>query len=59
MPKTQDRRKLRRYRKRWQVERTLAWLGDSRRLMVRHARHILMYRAFFHLPCLLMVLNRF
>ena len=32
MPKTQDGRKLRRYRKRWKVERTIAWLGNFRAL---------------------------
>jgi transposase len=26
--KTQDGRKLRRYRRRWKVERTFAWLGN-------------------------------
>ena len=58
-PKTQDERKLRRYRKRWKVERTIAWLGNFRRLIVRHERHIQMYRAFFHLACIMIVLNRF
>jgi transposase len=57
-PKTQDGRKLRRYRKRWKVERTIAWLGNFRRLIVRHERHIQMYRAFFHLACIMIVLNR-
>jgi len=57
--KTQDGRKLRRYRKRWKVERTFAWLGNFRRLVVRYERHILMYRAFFHLACLMIVLRQF
>jgi transposase len=58
-PKTQDGRKLRRYRKRWKVERTIAWLGNFRRLIVRPERHIRIYRAFFHLACIMIVLNRF
>ena len=58
-PKMQDGRKLRRYRKRWKIERTFAWLGNYRRLLVRHEREIDMYRAFFHLACLIIVLNRF
>jgi transposase len=58
-PKTQDGRKLRRYRKRWKGERTIAWLGNFRRLIVRHEQHIRMYRAFFHLACIMIVLNRF
>jgi transposase len=32
----EDRRKLRRYKRRWIVERTNAWLGQFRRLLVRH-----------------------
>ncbi len=47
-PKTQDGRKLRRYRKRWKVERTFAWFGNFRRLVVRWERHLKMYLAFFH-----------
>ena len=35
-PKTQDGRKLRRYKKRWKVERLFAWLGNFRRLVVRY-----------------------
>ncbi|WP_444885933.1 transposase [Microbulbifer sp. PSTR4-B] len=31
----QDGRKLRRYPRRWKVERTFAWLGNYRRLVVR------------------------
>ena len=58
-PKTQDGRKLRRYRKRWKVERTFAWVGNYRRLVVRYERDIKMYQAFFHLACLMITLNRF
>jgi transposase len=55
----QDGRKLRRYRHRWIVERTIAWLLDFRRLLVRHERHLLRYRAFVHAACMLIVLRRF
>jgi transposase len=58
-PKTQDGRKLRRYRRRWKVERTLAWLGNYRRLLVRWERNLVVYRGFFHLACALITLNRF
>ncbi|ASP38456.1 hypothetical protein CHH28_07120 [Bacterioplanes sanyensis] len=44
----QDGRKLRRYDRRWKVERTFAWLGNYRRLVVRWERKLSMYRAFFH-----------
>lgn len=53
----QDGRKLRRYRHRWIVERTISWLGNYRRLLVRHEREITVYRAFFHIACLLITLR--
>lgn len=34
-PKTQDGRKLRRYKRRWKIERLYTWLGNFRRLVVR------------------------
>ena len=34
-PATQDGLALRRYRRRWIIERTIAWLGNFRRLVVR------------------------
>jgi len=55
--KTQDGRKLRRYRRRWKIERTFAWLGNFRRLVVRYERHLLMYAAFFHLACCLILVR--
>lgn len=56
-PPTQDGRALRRYRKRWKVERTFAWLGNFRRLVVRYERHSLMYHAFFRIACFLITLR--
>lgn len=35
-PKKQDGRKLRRYRRRWKVERYFAWLHNYRRCVVRY-----------------------
>jgi transposase len=58
-PKRQDGRKLRRYKRRWKVERTFAWLGNFRRLVVRYERSIVMYSAFFHLACLIITLRQF
>jgi transposase len=54
----QDGRKLRRYRRRWKVERTFAWLGNFRRLVVRYERSLKMYRAFFHVACLVIALRQ-
>jgi transposase len=54
-----DGRKMRRYRRRWKVERTFAWLGNFRRLVVRYERKHWIYRAFVHLACVLIVLRQF
>jgi transposase len=56
-PSLNDGRELRRYRHRWRIERTFAWLGNFRRLLVRHDYHIKMYEAFFHLACLIITLR--
>ncbi|MCB0323256.1 MAG: transposase, partial [Bdellovibrionales bacterium] len=58
-PPTQDGRKLRRYSRRWKVERSIAWLGNFRRLIVRWERQIRCYRAFFHAACMLITLWQF
>src|ERR1700687_684260 len=47
----EDGRKLRRYKRRWIVERTNAWFGQFRRLLVRHEHLLSTYRAFFYLAC--------
>jgi transposase len=57
-PPMQDGRKLRRDKRRWKVERTFAWVGNFRRLVVRWERDITMYRAFFHVACLLITLKK-
>jgi transposase len=57
-PRTQDGRALRRYRRRWKVERTFAWLGNFRRLVVRYDRSTTIYEAFFHIACLMITLRR-
>jgi transposase len=57
-PPRQDGRKLRRYKRRWKVERTFACFGNFRRLVVRWERHITIYRAFFHVGCLLITLRQ-
>jgi transposase len=46
------------YRLRWIVERTLAWLGNFRRLVVRYERHLSVYQGFFNLACIFILLNK-
>ena len=58
-PKTQDGRALRRYKRRWKVERLFAWLGNFRRLVVRYEYHAANYLGFVHLGCLLILLRQY
>ena len=51
----QDGRALRRYRRRWKIERTISWLGSFRRVHTRWDRSLLMYTGFVHLACVLIV----
>ena len=53
----QDGRRLRRYRKRWKVERLFAWLKRYRRICVRWERKAANYLAFVHLGCIVIVLR--
>ena len=54
----QDGRKLRRYRRRWHVERTHAWLQNFRRVLVRYERLATLYLGLVHLACALIVLRK-
>ena len=54
----EDGRKLRRYKRRWIIKRTNAWLGQFRRLLVRHEHLLATYSAFFYLACLWITLRR-
>ena len=54
---TQDGRKLRRYKRRWKVERLFAWLGNFRRLVVRYERRVENYLGFVRLGCMVILLR--
>ena len=56
--KTQDGRRLRRYRRRWKIERLFAWLQNFRRLVVRYERHAENFLGMLHLGCCL-ILSRY
>jgi transposase len=56
-PKTQDGRPLRRYKRRWKVERLFAWLQHFRRVLVRHAYHAANFLGFVHLGCIMILLR--
>lgn len=57
--KTQDGRPLRRYCRRWKVERLFAWLQNNRRIVTRYERHVENYLAFVQLACIVILSRRF
>jgi transposase len=58
-PKTQDGRKLRRYRKRWKVERLFAWLQNFRRIQTRWEYYLSNFHGFVQLGCIMILLRYF
>ena len=57
--KTQDGRPLRRYRRRWRVERVFAWLQNFRRLVTRYERKAQNFLGFVQLGCVVILLRQF
>ena len=55
--KTQDGRKLRRYKRRWKAERLFAWLGNFRRLVVRYETRAENFLGFVRLGCAVILLR--
>ncbi len=56
-PATQDGRKLRRYKRRWKIERLFAWLHNFRRIAMRFDFHVENYLGFVHLGCIRILLR--
>lgn len=57
--KTQDGRKLRRYKRRYKVERSISWLQNFRRLVVRYERYDRLFLGLVQLACMFTILQRF
>ncbi len=57
--RTQDGRKLRRYKRRWKIERLFAWLQNFRRIIVRYEYHSDNYLGFVHLACIVILLRNY
>lgn len=57
--KTQDGRPLRRYARRWIVERFFAWLQWKRRLLIRWEYYASNFLGFMQLACIAMLLKQF
>ena len=56
-PATQDGRALRRYCRRWKVERLNAWLQNFRRIATRFDHYVENYLGFVHLGCIKILLR--
>jgi transposase len=58
-PSRSDGRRMRRYRRRYIVERTFGWLHSYRRLLVRHEFYAHLYDGFLHRACALIAVGKF
>lgn len=56
---TQDGRKLRRYKRRWKIERSISWLQNYRRLVTRYEHLDFLFHGFVQMACLMIVLKQF
>jgi transposase len=56
--KTQDGRKLRRYKRRWNIERQFAWLQNFRRLVVRYEYKDETFLGMTQLGCIVILLRK-
>jgi transposase len=54
----QDGRALRRYRRRWKVERLWAWLLRFRRITTRYEVKATNFLAFIHIACVVILVRR-
>ena len=54
---TQDLRRMRRYRRRWKIERLFAWLQNFRRLVVRYERYAENFLGMLYLACCVILLR--
>ncbi len=55
---TQDGRTLRRYARRWKVERTISWIQNFRRLCIRWEKSTTMFQGFRRLGCTMPLLRQ-
>jgi transposase len=56
---TQDGRALRRYKRRWKIERLFAWLNKFRRIITRWEYDDQRFTGFVHLACSMILLRRY
>jgi transposase len=58
-PRTRDGRVLRRYKRRWKIERFFAWLYNFRRVVVRYEYHAENFLGMLRLACAIILLSYF
>ena len=58
-PPTQDGRKLRRYRRRWKIERSISWLQNFRRLVTRYEHNAHLFHGLVQIACIVITLRWF
>ena len=58
-PRTQDGRALRRYCRRWKIERLFAWLHNFRRLVIRWEYHEANFLGMLQLGCVLILMRNY
>ena len=58
-PPTQDGRELRRYRRRWKVERLFAWIQQFRRCQTRFDYYDKNYLAFVQMACIVILFRNY
>jgi transposase len=56
---TQDGRTLRRYVRRWKIERLFAWLQNYRRCAVRYDLHVENFLGFVQMACVVILTKVF
>lgn len=57
--RTQDGRALRRYKRRWAVERFFAWLQNYRRIVVRYERYLDNFIGFVQLATAVILMKKY
>ena len=58
-PSKQDGRALRRYRRRWTIERTISWLQDFRRLVTRYEFYSFLFHSFAKIASMMILFRLF
>jgi transposase len=56
--KTQDGRPLRRYKRRWTVDRTISWFQNYRRLCIRWEESTRLFQGMLHFFCSMLLIKQ-